>query len=381
MNIGIDTRIILYPRRGGAHYIYKLLENLFAIDKENEYRLLFSFFGGVDKNLIAKLKTPNVKTKLLRLPNRILTTMWEKFSFPSIERLLGELDLFHIPYCHHVIPLKTKLVVTIHDLLPLRFPEQFPQKLLDNYRRTHELVIKKAEVVITDSHNSKKDIMELMGVDEKKIRVILLGVDREYRPLADKQRVRQRLRQYHIDGQYILFVGGASDNKNLIRFLKAYKIFRKKSSQPHKLVMVGKTSWGYDKLMPEVENLGLRQDIIFTGYISDEELVYVYNGADLLVLPSLYEGFGLPPLAAMACGVPVIASNVSSLPEVVAEAGILINPYSIDELAEAMITVLEKTGVRENLIQRGFARAKQFSWEKCARETLEVYKEIAKRGQ
>lgn len=376
MKIGIDARIILYQRRGGAQYIYKLLEALFAIDKENEYRLLFSYFRGADKKVIKKLKGPNVKARVLRLPNRILTSMWDKFSFPSIELLLGKTDLFHIPYCHHVLPLKSKLVVTIHDLIPLRFPEWFPQKILDSFRKTHAVVLKKAQIVITDSQNSKKDIVELMGVNEGKIRVILLGIDQAYRPLEDKKELLQHLRQYRINDRYILFVGGANENKNLIRLLQAYEIFRKNSSARHKLVLVGQRSWGYDRLLMEVKNLELQRDIIFTGYIPDEELLYIYNGADLLVYPSLYEGFGLPPLAAMACGVPVVAANTSSVPEVVADAGILINPYNVEELAQAIMNVLNDSGLRENLIQKGLLRSKQFSWEKCARETLEVYREI-----
>ncbi|MCQ9205354.1 MAG: glycosyltransferase family 4 protein [Omnitrophica bacterium] len=377
MKIGIDARIILYQRRGGAHYIYKLLESLFAIEQDNKYRILFSYFRGADKSVIDHFKRSNVKTKALRVPNRILTTCWEKFSFPSIELLLGKLDVFHIPYCHHFIPTSTELIVTIHDLIPLRFPQHFSKRSLDGYTRMHRKVLKKAKLIITDSQNSKNDIVELMGIDEKKIKVIMLGVDERFKQTGDKEKVSRYLSKYNINSKYILFVGGPSENKNVSGLLKGYKIFRENSSQNHKLVLVGKKSWGYSKIIEEAKDLGLERDIIVTGYVSDEDLVYIYNGADLLVHPSLYEGFGFPPLEAMACGVPVVASDVSSIPEVVGDAAILIDPYNTEDLAQVIIKVIDDSSLRQELTKKGLQRAKDFSWERCARETLAVYQQAA----
>lgn len=375
MRIGIDARLILYQRRGGAQYIFNLLRSLLKIDQDNEYILLYSFFRGAKKELINELIQPNVKNRVYRIPNRILSLLWNKFHFPSIDLMMGKMDLFHIPYCHQIPPISTKLVVTIHDLIPLRFPQHYSKKELSTYKKMLEMISKKASLIITDSDNSKNDILEMTDIKEESLKVIPIAAGEEFRPIRDRKRLLQVIAKYGIKKEYILFVGGASANKNLSRLVEAFKIFKKNTPYKQQLILVGKRSWGYDKVIQHVKKLGLEEEVIFTDYIPNEDLVHIYNGADLFIFPSLYEGFGLSPLEAMACGTPVVASNTSSIPEVVQDSGILIDPYNTGEMAQAMARVLDNASLHQELSKKGLEKAKLFSWERCAKETLKVYQE------
>jgi glycosyltransferase involved in cell wall biosynthesis len=180
--------------------------------------------------------------------------------------------------------------------------------------------------------------------------------------------------KYHLPDRFILFVGTLEPRKNIIRLLEAYA--RIKDKLPHKLVIAGTKGWLYQPIFEAVKRLSLRNNVIFLGYVDDGNLPALYNLADLFVYPSIYEGFGLPVLEAMACGIPVITSNVSSLPEVAGDAAVLVDPYNVKELAGAMKHVLTNASLRKQVINKGFQQAKNFSWKKCARETLKVYEEV-----
>lgn len=218
------------------------------------------------------------------------------------------------------------------------------------------------------------DIIRYFKIPENKIKVIYLGVDEDYKPLSETE-IRKVRQKYHLNYPFILYVGSLISHKNIPTLIKAfYKL--KKYGLPHKLVITGKRGWKYKNIFEIISKLNLQKDVVFTGYVQREDLPALYNAADLFVYPSLYEGFGLPPLEAMACGTPVITSNTSSLPEVVGNAGIMVDPYDIDGLAKAMYEVLTNEGLRAELRKRGLERAKMFSWKKTAEETLNVYKGI-----
>ena len=253
-------------------------------------------------------------------------------------------------------------------------PNKYSIKKYFMYRALLPRTIKSADKIIAISHHTKNDIIQHFKIPEDKIKVIHLAANKNYKPLQG-DKINKIKQKYDLNCPFILYVGGLAPNKNVKRLIQAfYKL--KKQGINHKLILTGVKRWKYKSIFETIEKLNLQKDVIFTGYVPDEDLPALYNAADLFVYPSLYEGFGLPPLEAMACGTPVITSNTSSLPEVVGDAGIMVNPYDVDELANKMYEVLTNDGLGEELSKKGLERAKLFSWKKCAEEHLKVYEEV-----
>jgi len=236
-------------------------------------------------------------------------------------------------------------------------------------------VLYSVDKIITISECTKKDIVKFYKIPEDKIKVILLAPDPIYQPLSHDI-IAPILSKYGVCAPYILYVGSLEPRKNIQTLIQGFANIKKRGLN-HKLIIVGNKKWEYSKLIRIVAESGLHNDVIFTGYLPDEDLPALYNGADLFVYPSLYEGFGLPPLEAMACGTPVITSNTSSLPEVVGNAGIKVDPQDVDQLSDAIYHVLTDENLRLSLIEKGLERSKQFSWERTATETWKVYDEVA----
>ncbi len=285
------------------------------------------------------------------------------------------LTLVHDPT--GVVPLAfthTRRVATIHDVIPYVYPHT--STLLDQviYRFWLPFAVRGLDAIITDSTQSKADIVRYLLVQPEKIAVVPLAASSRY-CLLDQETVHMVLARHNITTSYILYVGAIESRKNLPRLLEAYARVREWSSR-WTLVVVGAYKWKYSSVFETVMRLGLENHIHFTGFIPEEDLPALYNGADLFVFPSLYEGFGLPVLEAMACGTPVVTSNVSSLPEVAGNAAILVDPYNIDELADAMRRVLSTPLLAADLRARGLERAQQYSWERTVHATLEVYKNV-----
>ena len=217
--------------------------------------------------------------------------------------------------------------------------------------------------------------MEYLGIPEERIRVTLLAADEQYRVIHGVDAIKAVVGSYGIDREYILYTGTLEPRKNIVSLIRAFDAIKKESGIPHRLVIAGKKGWLFDDIFSAVEELGLVDEVIFTGYVPGEDLPYLYNGASLFAYPSKYEGFGLPPLEAMACGCPVVSSNSSSLPEVVGDAGLMVAPEQTNDLArEAMLKVLSDSSLRDSMRCRGLERAAMFSWKRCARETLDVYR-------
>jgi glycosyltransferase involved in cell wall biosynthesis len=235
-------------------------------------------------------------------------------------------------------------------------------------------LIRDSDRIIADSYNTKKDIVNYYGVREEKISVIHLGASRGYRQL-ENQIVESVRSKYHLNFPFVLFIGTIEPRKNIPVLLKAFSICKKKLPEL-KLVIVGQKGWKYHAVFTTITNLHLQNDVLFLQYVPHEDLPAIYNAAELFVYPSLYEGFGLPPLEAMQCGVPVITSNTSSLPEIVGERGAMVNPDDIQGLASMMFDLLSDDSLRKENIRYGLSRARLFSWEKCALETQEIYEEV-----
>jgi len=291
------------------------------------------------------------------------------------KKIFSGFDIVHNPA---PFPLLTKpgkhYVSTIHDLIPVLFPEWdlFPRVMSSKLH--FPKLIGDSDRIIAVSHNTKRDLMSTYGVPEDKISVIYEGASGSYRELSPLTVAAIR-RKYNLSNPFVLFVGTLEPRKNIPTLLKAFSVCKKKIPTL-KLVIVGQKGWKYAEIFSTLAHLHLENEVIFLQYVPHEDLPGIFNAADLFVYPSLYEGFGLPPLEAMQCGVPVITSNTSSLPEIVGEGGAMVSPYNVQELADMMSLLLSDDNLRKENIRYGLSRAQMFSWEKCAQQTQKVYDEI-----
>ena len=302
----------------------------------------------------------------------------EQFAVPMDLRREA-VDLFHAP--HYVLPPLTpcRSVVTIHDCIHLRFPQYLPSRLGYAYARgqmcaaTH-----KAARVMTVSEASKRDILRYFRVPESRIDVIYNAIDERFWLEPDVEEVKRVRERYRLTDPFVLYAGNIKPHKNLERLIEAFHLMRQ--ADPNlkdvQLLIIGDEISKYATLRRAVHRHKLHKHVRFFGFVSDNTLAALYRLADVFVFPSLYEGFGLPPLEAMASGTPVITSNVSSLPEVVGDAALMIDPYDPAAIADAMARVLTDTDLRVDLQGRGFARAREFSWERSIARVREIYDEV-----
>ncbi|RXE55921.1 glycosyl transferase family 1 [Methanoculleus taiwanensis] len=301
---------------------------------------------------------------------------WHLYMQLSLRMKPVDLDVLHCPESASIftqIP-DTKKIITVYDTTPVLFPETFTKGTLLRYKILFSKSISSSDMVISISNSTKQDLIRYFHVPEDKITVIHLAADDCYQVLPHSaiQIFRDR---YKLDYPFILYVGTLEPRKNLSTVIKAFYQLKKEGLK-HKLVIAGGKGWKYNTIFQLVSDLNLEKDVCFTGYVPKNDLPALYNAADVFVYPSLYEGFGLPPLEAMACGCPVITSNTSSLPEVVGDAGIMINPHDYEKLAEAIDSVLSGVELKKQLSKMGQARAAEFSWKRCAKETCKVYNDL-----
>jgi glycosyltransferase involved in cell wall biosynthesis len=307
-------------------------------------------------------------------------SLGEQVSIPlALSRV--RLDLFHAP--HYVVSPLTRCpyVVTIHDCIHLRFPQYLPNRLAPMYARTvMRSAARKAKRVLTVSQASKQDILHYLRIPADKVEVIYNALDTRLAtpPTEDDMaRVRER---FQLTSPFILYAGNIKPHKNVDRLIEAYSILRRRGAVGVKLLIIGDEISKYPNLRRLVHRFQLHQHVRFLGFVPEETLSALYRLASVFVFPSLYEGFGLPPLEAMAAGAPVITSNVSSLPEVVGDAAILIDPMDAGAIADAMARVLAEPALRAELIRRGHERVKAFSWERSVTRVHEVYAELVAAG-
>jgi glycosyltransferase involved in cell wall biosynthesis len=264
-------------------------------------------------------------------------------------------------------------VFTLPDLTFLHYPQHHTSGNVSNWSRFCERAVKHGDMILTYSEHTRQDIVRTLGVPEHKIRVTPLAAGSEFRPIADRTLLRHQLASFGLqDQRYILSVGTLEPRKNQARLIRAFaRLLRLEPGLPHQLVFAGGKGWDNEPIFEAVKQEGIEDRILFLG--RSDPLEVLYNGADLMVYPSLYEGFGLPPLEALACGTPVITSNSSSLPEVVGDAALSVDPEDEEGLCEAMRHVLQDEKLRVELSAKGVQRARQFSWERTAATTLEAY--------
>jgi glycosyltransferase involved in cell wall biosynthesis len=265
-------------------------------------------------------------------------------------------------------------VITVHDLSWIRYPQMQPQDRVRAMDKYFEPGLRRASRILTDSHFVKQELIDVFAVSPHIIHPVHLGVERQYRPHAPTQTQTTLTRWGLQHGQYLLAVGTLEPRKNLQSALRAFMAMPQACRKQYPLVLVGMKGWRSGQLEKQMSPLLAAGEIIQLGYLSRDDLIQVTAGACAMVYPSVYEGFGLPPLEAMACAVPVIASNVSSIPEVVGDSGLLVDPEDVDQLTQSMLILTQAPDVREGYAQQALARSRLFSWEQCARETMSVYR-------
>lgn len=377
MKIGIDISLQCMPRSGIGQYQYNLIKNLLMIDKKNFYHLYaFNYRWRHKFNQLKFSGAENYKVSVTPIPQRLMTIWWIFVRYPYLEQVTKPCDVYHISEtCVQPTRLGRKVAV-IHDLTTLLYPEYHLKQNIFFYNRRFKDIKKYADAVITESESTKNDIIRHLNIDPQKIFVTHFAADESFRPIKENE-VKKKLSKFNIQKPYIMFLGTLEPRKNIPTLIRAFTALKKKKNIPHKLVLVGQKGWFFQEIEKALEESLYRDEIIFPGYIPDEDIPALYNGAEIFVYPSFYEGFGLPVLEAMQCGTPVITSNISSMPEIGGDACYYIEPKSLDDLTRGLEKIIENTDLRKKMSQKGIERAKQFSWEKCAKETLRIYTQTA----
>jgi len=371
MKTGIDARAAKWYRGTGiGTYTYQLINSINKIDNENNYLL----FTPENFDMSYKLKS-NFKIKSIKANND--NCFWEEVNIPNL--LVGEnIELYHVPQNGVGLP-KNKtcpFIITLHDVIPLKMPETVSDRYLKIFNEELPKIIPLCDGIITVSNYSKDDIAKAFNFPKEKIFVTYLAAEDIYKPL-DKIFSKNLIKtKYLIEDNYILYIGGFSPRKNILGLIEAFSLLPKKLLDSRKLVIAGNKGISYEIYKKRAETLHIGDKVIFPGFIPMEDIPHLYNCAELFVYPSFYEGFGLPPIEAMACGIPVIASNATSIPEICGDSCIFIDPYNAYDLRDSIVNVLTDLELRDSLIQMGFQKAKSYNWDTTAINTIEAYKKV-----
>lgn len=375
MKIAIDARVINTTGKHGIFtYTNHLVHELAKLDVSNQYSLLYTSLKRKADELPGP-KAANFQNSVIRIPDRNFPVRDWLFSKVFLPAKLRELhcDVFHSTYDN--IPLNTngiKYVLTVHDLKSCVIQDGTWEQDLKQIGSA----VKCADVIIAVSRSTKNDLMKYFNVPETKINVVYEGVDEIFRKIEDQDKVRKVCARYGLTGRYFMTMGSVP-RKNIERLIMAYADFKYKESVSLVLGGVGSEGPRFEKYNAVVEQYGIAPHVKFLGYIKDDQdLVHLYNGAECFLFPSLYEGFGLPVLEAMACGVAVITSNISSLPEVGGDAAIYVDPHQESTITQAMNKIVEEPKLGQELAKKGLEQVKKFTWRKMAEETLAIYKNI-----
>jgi len=370
LRIAIDAHSVGAKLGGNESYALNLIEALAQLDRVNEYTLYvttteaFERFHGRWPNF--KVHTTLPHTPLIRVPLTL-----------SAELRKNPVDVLHVqftapPFC------PCPVVVSIHDLSFEHLPQTFSRRSRTQLRLTVRHSARRAAKILTLSEHTRRDVIETYAVAPEKVSAIPLAAPAHFcRVTQDKELQRVR-HTYGIDGDYVLSVGSIQPRKNLVRLIKAYAALRgaRAGNRCPKLVIVGRCAWLYDETLRALEQTGVKDSVVLTGYVPEPDLPALYSGALCFIYPSYFEGFGLPPLEAMKCGAPVIVGNATSLPEVVGDAALKVDPFDVSAIARAMDQLINNSELRAELTVKGLARAKMFDWKATAQRTLAVYEQV-----
>lgn len=376
MRIAFDYTAGIRQEAGIGHYVRSLLEAMLELDTTNAYTLLTSGRPTKERPFPT---AANVRGRSLLMPDRYLNIVWYRMRAPLPAQLFtGNVDIYHGP--DFVLPPLHKhirTVVTIHDLAFLKHPEYAAPKLAAYLNKVVPLSIAKANVVATVSHDSAHTLTEHYGVPPEKITVIPNGLRPHFRRITDPLLLGATTNKFGLKHPLVLGVGTLEPRKNHMGLIRAFhQAQSNKRHRPAMLALAGGSGWLYDETRQLVADLKLEKKVRFLGRVNDLELAILYSLADIFVFPSFFEGFGVPPLEAMACGAPVITSNTSSLPEVVGDAALTVNPHEPAEIAAAITRLISDEQLRESLRQQGYARSQLYTWPKSATKMLDIYTKL-----
>ncbi len=387
MHIGIDITSAVTQSAGIGRYTRELVRALFALNAPHTYTLFYAS----EKRVARPIEPLPPQTRLRRLPihDKWLARLWHRLHIPlPVEWITGRVDLFHSPdfTLPPTLP-RTRTLLTVHDLSFMRDPDSAVAPLRRYLTRAVSRSVSRAHRVLADSQATKDDLVLLFGTPPGKIDVLLSGVDARFRPVRDPAALAAVRARYDLgSGPFILAVGTIQPRKNYVRLIQAFAQVVGRWWQigtdlmgDVNLVIAGGKGWMTDAIFTEVARLGLQGRVKFTGFVDDADLPALYSASTVFAYPSLYEGFGLPALEAMACGAPVIGSNVSSIPEVVGDAGLLVDPLDVDAIAAGLIGLLKDASARDDYMRAGIQRAARFTWEAAARRLLSIYDEMTSR--
>jgi len=385
MKIGVDIRCLQEGRKTGVEeYTLNLLNNVFELDKKNKYVLFLNSFRKSGIGLEWARKYPDVKIKSFHYPNKLLNLCLWYLNWPKLDKLIGGVDVFFMPnlnFCF--LSRKAKLVLTVHDLSSEFFPENFSWKRkLWHFLINPKKLCQRAKKIITVSDSTKNDVANFYKISPEKIETIRSSVSDEFGVISrNETKMIEVKKKHNLPYYFILYFGTMEPRKNIVGIIRAYNQFRSLKNQEldkYKLVIAGAKGWKENGILKEIKKSPFKNDIFNIGFIDPGEKPHLYNLASLFVYPSFFEGFGFPPLEAMKCGVPVISSNNSSLPEIIGNAGILIDPERPDEIWKAMREILLNKDFKNKLKEKGLKKAGSFDWKTSAKKFLEVIDKIRK---
>ena len=371
MNIAIDVRSTLKEQTTGiGHYTLNLIRHLSRIDTQNKY------------NLYCRRRLLSRKKILPDLPGANFRHMVNFLGLPDKWFLRGP-DVYHSSSYDILPPGRVKKVITVHDLIPkvsqATSRNWHPNQVVKEFDRLIKTVLAKADKIIVTSNNTKKDLLEYYSYDSERIAVIPMGVNQLFKPALVQQKdiLYKNLKlRYNIPASFLLYIGTIEPRKNIKCLIKAYNLLKQDKDTAPQLVICGMKGWMYEDVFSLVKDLNLEQDVIFTGYVLDEDIRIFYKLARVFIYPSLYEGFGLPLLEAMASGTPVVTTESGALAEVAGQAALLADTARPEPLVRCISRVLEDSRLAKDLVAKGLQRAKEFTWEKTANKTLAVYEQV-----
>lgn len=382
--ITIDYTPAIHQDAGIARLTREIARAVLASGAPHQFSLFVMGRPAPGVPLTNLMNTRELPLRVSRLSDRWLYRLWFRAGLRApVQLFSGPCDLYHAT--DFVLPpLRDRVpgVLTVHDLSFERAPDAAPPRLIPFLRRVVPESARRAAHIIADSHATARDLTALYEIPPEKITVIHSGVDGRFTPYRDTLYMQRRrdyvLKKYGVgDAPFILTVGTMQRRKNHLRLVQAFaRLVANSDGRALTLVIAGGKGWLYDEVHAEVQRLGLTERVKFIGYVEDTDLPHLYRAAAVFAFPSTYEGFGLPPLEAMASGVPVVTSNVSSLPEVVGDAGLQVDPLDVDALAGALEQALNDEVWRRHCIARGLARAAQFTWQRAAEQLLSVYERV-----
>lgn len=364
-----------YEQGGGiGRYVREMVAALSLQDTEASYCL---FVAGASTARLPAPISANFDWRPTRISPRWLARIWYRARIPLfVEAFTGSLDLYHAT--DFVLPPtrpKTRTLLTVHDLSFVRVPEAASPKLKAYLDVVVPRSIQRADCVLADSQATKDDLVELYRTVPEKIIVLLSGVDARFRPVSDDA-LRQVREKYGLgDARYVLSVGTVQPRKNYVRLIQSVSRLRRQGYDLH-LVIAGGRGWLEDPIYAAINSEKMQDYVHLVGFAEESDLPALYTAAECFAFPSLYEGFGLPILEAMGCGTPVVTSNISSLPEVAGDAALIVDPYNVDHLTDALRQLVDNTALRQSLIVKGRQRARTFTWEKSAQQLRQIYTDL-----